>query len=128
MDTPITLDKVRHLRYSANAVADLEELLGEGFASLLSDQKNVGIRHARAFLWAGLKHEDRKLQTPRGIEEAGRLVEVWYENGGNLDTLYIKIFEALKNDGWLREMSEEERRDIEDQMGEALSPKNGEET
>lgn len=120
MDTPITLDKVRHLRYTANSIADIEELMGEGLNSLLSDGSIVGMRHARAFLWGGLKHEDRKLLGSRGVQSAGNLIESWYQNGGTLDTLYLKIFEALKNDGWLQPLTEDEKRQLEDDLGEVI--------
>ncbi len=121
--TTITLDKVRHLRYTANAIADIEEVLGEGLQSLLSSNKAAGVRHARAFLWGGLKHEDRRLQTPGGIERAGDLINTWYENGGTLDSLYVRIFEALRNDGWLRPLTEEEKQKIEADLGEVMGLK-----
>jgi hypothetical protein len=118
--TPITLDKVRHLRYTPNAIADIEEVLGQGFGTLLSSGTQTGVRHARAFLWGGLKHEDRRLQAPGGLERAGELIGTWYEHGGTLDTLYVRIMEALRNDGWLRPLSAEERQKIEADMGEAI--------
>jgi hypothetical protein len=120
MTTPISLDKVRHLRYSANDIADIEELMGEGFVSLISSTNIVGVRHARAFLWGGLKHEDRRLLGKRGVESAGDLIKVWYDNGGNLETLYVKMFEALKNDGWLEPLSKEDIEKLEDDMGEVM--------
>jgi len=118
--TPITLDKVRHLRYSANDIADIEEVLDAGFGVLMSPDAKIGFRHARAFLWGGLKHEDRRLQLPRGLDFAGELIEQWYEKGGTLDSLYIKILVALKNDNKLSSVSEEDREKIEKDMGEAI--------
>jgi len=100
MSTPITLDRPRHLRYTANAIADVEEVLGEGIGPLISSSRKVGFRHARAFLWAGLKHEDRKLQAPGGLERAGDLIDIWFANGGTLDGLYEKILKAMQADGW----------------------------
>ena len=119
-DITITLDKVRHLRYSANAIADIEEELGAGLSVLLSPSTGIGVRHARAFLWGGLKHEDRRLTAPGGIEKTGDLIQEWYDRGESLDTLYIRILEALRNDGWLKPMTENERKKLETEMGEAI--------
>lgn len=116
----ITLDKVRHLRYSANDIADIEEVLDAGFRTLMSSDAKIGFRHARAFLWGGLKHEDRKLQAPGGLERVGGLIEQWYQDGGTLDTLYIKMITALKEDSKLASVSEEDREKIEKDMGEAI--------
>lgn len=120
MTTSILLDKPRHLRYTANAVADIEEVMDCGLNTLLSTSTKMGIRHARAFLWGGLKHEDRRLQAPGGLERAGDLIEVWYANRGTLDSLYVKIIEALKEDGWLKPMTAEDKKQIEDDMGEVM--------
>jgi hypothetical protein len=125
MSNEITIDKVRHLRYTANAIADIEEITGEGLASLLSKNMKVGVRHARAFLWGGLKHEDRRLSTPRGLEIAGDMIETWYHNGGTLDSLYVEIFKALKNDGWMVSLTSKEIEQIEDEMGEVMAPEKG---
>jgi len=118
--TPIELDKTRHLRYSANDIADIEEILDAGFGELMSSKAKIGYRHARAFLWGGLKHEDRKLQAPHGLEFAGKLIERWYENGGTLDTLYIKMLTALKEDNKLAPVSKEDREKMEKDMGEVI--------
>jgi len=120
MTNEITFDKVRHLRYSANSVADIEEVLGAGFGTLLSSKSNVGVRHARALIWGGLKHEDRRLQTERGLSLAGDLIDKWYADGKTLDMLYLEIFKALRNDGWLKPVTKEDVSKMESDMGEVV--------
>jgi len=126
MSNEITIDKVRHLRYSANSVADIEEVLGAGFGTLLSTKSTVGVRHARALLWGGLKHEDRRLQTDRGLELTGGLIDKWYADGKTLDMLYLQIFKALRNDGWLKPATKEDIDEMESKMGEVVGSANKE--
>jgi hypothetical protein len=92
---PIQIDKLRHLRFSANDLADIEEVMGgETIGELLN--RNRGIRLARAMLWAGLRHEDPALVPSRiGIPAAGNLIEIWFKNGGTIAGLFEKIDEAM---------------------------------
>lgn len=120
MTNEITIDKVRHLRYSANAVADIEEVLGAGFGTLLSSKSRVGVLHARGLLWGGLKHEDRRLQTDRGLKLTGDLIDKWYADGKTLDMLYLEMFKALRNDGWLKPATKEDIDKMESDMGEVV--------
>ena len=97
---PITLDKVRHLKFSPNAIADAEELLRKNLPAIIEDG---GVSAVRALLWAGLRWEDRALT----VEQAGSLIDVWMTTQP-YDQLELKIVEALKTDGWFREMARQE--------------------
>lgn len=66
---PIKLDRVRHLRYDLNALVLLEEQFGSVEAALDAAQGR-SVRAVRAFLYAGLAHEDPDLT----LEQAGSLV------------------------------------------------------
>lgn len=55
---PITLDKLRHLKFDLNAMIAYEEAMGESLSQLSS---TLSAKQLRALLWAGLIHEDKDL-------------------------------------------------------------------
>lgn len=82
----IELDgKERKLRYSLNALAELEDKLGIPLSEL--NEVNMGMKQIRAFLWAGLIHENPEL-TER---EVGDMVDF-----DNMEYISEKIGEAFK--------------------------------
>ncbi len=93
----ITLDKVRHLKFTPNAIADAEAELNK---NLLQIVQEGGVRATRALLWAGLKWEDRGL-TP---EKTGKLIEGWMESKPYAELEEI-VARGLKEDGWFREIA-----------------------
>lgn len=88
----VTLDKERHLRFTINALSDLEEVLGMGLGEIFTAPGGLGIRTIRAALWSGLKHEDSALTVPR----TGDLVQSYLESGGSFLVLGDAIRQALK--------------------------------
>lgn len=102
---PITLDKVRHLRFTPNAIADAEEVMGKNLIAIVTEG---GVRATRALLWAGLKWEDRSLT----LEKVGVLMEKWMEINpyGELE---LKLVEALRADGWFKESARQQQEDKE---------------
>lgn len=81
----VTLDKERTLRYTLNALAELEDALGVPLSDMEGLQ--LGMKQVRAFLWAGLIHEEKELT----IEQVGDLVD--FEN---IKDVNDKITEAFK--------------------------------
>lgn len=81
----IVLDKPRKLRFTTNAIAELEDVLGQPITKL--DEESLGVKTLRALLWAGLLHENRDLT----IEEAGDLMD-----HANLEDIATKVMEALQ--------------------------------
>lgn len=57
---PIELDKERNLAFDLNAFCALEEIYGSQQKAVDALSKN-SIKAIRAFLWAGLIHEDEAL-------------------------------------------------------------------
>lgn len=84
------LDRPRRLRYTMNALVNLEELLGRPFFDVLQDfgAGHLGLRELRGILWAGLIHEDPDLT----VEQAGALLD----EAGDLQTVALQIGEALQ--------------------------------
>lgn len=85
------LDKERHLRYSVNALSDLEQVMGVGLGEMYTAAGGLGIRTVRACLWAGLKHEDPDLT----IAATGELMQQYLDGGGSFQNLGDAIHDAL---------------------------------
>lgn len=98
----LVLDKERHLRYDFNALADLDQALGlmdgGSLASLPQDVSKMRLTYMRAFIWAGLLHEDPRL-TQRG---AGELVQQFLDAGHSIAELADKLLEALELAGYAK--------------------------
>ena len=85
----------KHLRYSVNVLADLEQQMGQPLGSALAAEA-IGIRTIRAMLWAGLKHDTPALS----VTETGDLMQTYLDGGGSLPDLTTKMLEALSLAGF----------------------------
>lgn len=92
----IELDKPRHLRYDANAIADLEGIVGHPLSKILRMNTDT-IYILRAWLWAGLRHEDHNLSLIR----VGELIDGWRVSGKEIPVLAEKIAQAITLSGWI---------------------------
>lgn len=101
------------MRLDFNAVADLEELLGRGIGSLMSEE-NVGFNVIRGFYWAGLKHKDKGLT----VQRAGNFVQKEIQGGRAMEDLMVPVTEALIASG-LVERSDDENDDEKEDDDEA---------
>lgn len=81
----IKLDKVRNLRFTLNALAEIEDKLGVSVNEL--DKVSLGLKTVRTFLWAGLIHEDKTFTE----ENVGDMVD--FEN---MEYVQTKIAEAFE--------------------------------
>ena len=89
---PIQLDRLRHIRFTFNDLADLQAV------SPLIFQKDMGdFSVIRNFLWAGLRHENPQLQPyPAGALRLGEIIETWLETDqGTMSDLISKCTEAM---------------------------------
>jgi hypothetical protein len=68
---PITLDKERHLCFDLNAFSELEEKYGD-IETAMKAIEAKSIKAFRAFLWAGLIHEDEDLTE----KEVGKMISI----------------------------------------------------
>lgn len=80
----IQLDKKRRLRYTMNALAEIEDQLGVPLAEL--QNVKMTIKNIRVILWAGLIHEDSELTQ----EQVGEMVDL-----NNIEEVQQKIAEAF---------------------------------
>lgn len=84
----VELDKIRHIEYTMDSMAELEEKFGsvdEAFEVM----SNGSQRDKIFFIWAGLVHEDEEL-TPKQV---GKLIGI-----KDLPYVMAKLTEAVKLD------------------------------
>lgn len=87
---PIELDRTRYLIYDLNALAELEDRVGEldTFFKSISEKKSLPLKTMRLLLWAGLISEDEEITE----KIAGALVLP-----DNLEYVTGKIIEAINS-------------------------------
>ena len=81
----IELDKTRQIRFTLNALAELEDKLGVSLSEL--EGLNMGVKQIRTFLWAGLLHEEPELSE----QAVGNMVDF-----DNIEYINEKINEAFQ--------------------------------
>jgi hypothetical protein len=82
----VELDKVRHIRFSLNALEEMEEALGVSVDQFGDALTKGGIKAMRKFLWIGLKQEDPELTE----KQVGDMVDI-----GSFLEMQGKIGEAF---------------------------------
>ena len=81
----IELDKPRQIRFTLNALAELEDKLGVSLSELEGLTK--GVKQIRTFLWAGLLHEEPELSE----QAVGNMVDF-----DNIEYINEKINKAFQ--------------------------------
>lgn len=66
----ITLDKERHLLFDMNSMASFEDVTNRSFFEFAQNMGKMTAKELRAFLWAGLVHEDKALT----VEQVGSMI------------------------------------------------------
>ena len=100
--------KERKLRYDINAAADMEELMGgKSLLYVMSNPMAAGFSALRILLWGGLKHAEKGLT----LQRVGLMMQEYMESGGSIETLALKIGEAVRKSKILGE----ERKDDTDE-------------
>jgi len=97
--------KERKLRYDINAAADMEELMGgKSLLYVLGNPMAAGFSAIRVLLWGGLKHAEKGLT----LQRVGLMMQEYLETGGTLESLAVKIGEAVRKSKILGEETESE--------------------
>ena len=96
MDTEITLDKPRRLRFDLAAFKDLEAAMGGvPLGTIYRQIQQFGLTAISLALWAGLKHEDRALTRPL----TDTIFETYLTGGGRVSTVTTALMEAIDASG-----------------------------
>lgn len=90
----VTLDKERRLRYTFNALCELQTATGRTLDDALASG-SVGFLEVRGIIWAGLIQEDPTLT----LIQAGEAIQTYLENGGSFANLVVRMHEALSVSG-----------------------------
>ena len=93
----IELDKPRMFRYDFNAVADIEEKADMNIAELLKPER-FGHHTIRLIVWGGLRWNNKGLT----IDAAGKMINKFMENGGDVEEVYMQIQDMLVKAGILK--------------------------
>ncbi len=101
----IPLDKARKVKYSINAMREIEQTFGGGFNVLFNDE-TMGYDHITTLLFFGLKHGDET--NIKAIPTVAKLGDVlqkhWFDAGkGDLADIVNIIVEAMKAGGIIPE-------------------------
>lgn len=91
--TPITLDKPRTLRFTIDAVAELETALGVGLDQLWANKQRIVA--LVSLLLHGLSHEDPTLTEKR----VRKILQGVVDRGGDLTEINERVLEALFESG-----------------------------
>lgn len=83
-EVTIMLDKKRTIRFTLNALAEIEDALNVPLSKL--SEVELGVKTVRTMLWAGLLHEDETLTE--------RQVGNWVDFS-NLEEVQTKVTEAF---------------------------------
>ena len=94
------------MRFDFNAIADLEEYYGKGFAAIMAEEA-VGFSTVRALYWAGLKWTMKGLT----IAQAGVICKELIEDGAEITELFKAPMTALKNSGLMGSKKAQEETD-----------------
>lgn len=104
----IPLDVERELKYSLNAIVELEERFNAPVTELFKESR-IGLGLIRAVVYIGLKHGGMKLASRSPEEAVGELIqEHWLGKGRTLNELVEVAMEAFKAAGVFSETQEEE--------------------
>ncbi len=90
----ITLDRPRRLRLDHNALVTVEELIGKPISRIVAGGE-LGFREIRALVFAGLRHDDRRLT----LERVGELLDEYVAQGHDLAHVLDLVTRALEQSG-----------------------------
>jgi hypothetical protein len=98
-DVEIVLDKPRTLRFTIQALLDLQRASKEPLGLFEVRLAQVSVEHLTWAVWAGLKHVDARLT----VERVALLLDKYLENGGTLGDLMLEVNKALFHSGLFAE-------------------------
>lgn len=99
---PVTLDRPRLLKFSFNALADIQNIDPAG---LFKYEGSMPV--LRLLLWGGLKHEDPELT----LTKVGEIIDKWLEDGGIYEDLVTTVQDALKGSTFAQRTQKQKQAD-----------------
>jgi len=109
----IPLDKSRRLRYTINAIRELERHFGKTFGQIF-DANNLGYEEIIMLLTIGLKYGESE-KRPLNDTRVGELVQKkWLDNGKDLGELTDYVIEAMQAAGIIAKKPDKEEEPDDD--------------
>lgn len=99
----INLDETRMLRFTVNAMRELEEQYGGGLQNVFNE-KNVGFKQLTTLLRVALKHggNPRSWTAQLSDEKVGEMIqEHWIDADKPMNDLYTLVLETMNASGFL---------------------------
>jgi hypothetical protein len=100
--TEINLDgKSRNLRFSIAAFRALEDAMGgRPIGSIVSSLSQLSFTAMSVAIWAGCRHEDKRLT----VHDVDEMLEEYVENGGDLSDLARLLSDAISESAAFKTM------------------------
>ena len=113
----IALDRNRKVRYSVNAMREIEQIFGGGFKKLFNPE-DMGFDHITTLLFVGLKHGDpaNRKAIPTVDKLADVLQKHWFDaEKGDLSDLVNIVVDSMKAGGVLPKDTDLEAVEVDDE-------------
>ena len=96
-------NKSYELKFTVNAMAELEDMTGQEIGNLLSGGQFKMLRY---LMWAGLIENNPELT----VKSAGALVEEYLQSGGALDVLGEALTKAIESAGFFKQAAKAQKK------------------
>ncbi len=103
----ISLDKARRVRFTINAVRELERHFGKSFGNILSDG-NLGFEEIIQMLTVGLKYGETEKRALTDTKVGDLVQRKWLDNDKDLAELTEIVMEAMRAAGIITKKEEED--------------------
>lgn len=106
----ISLDKARRVRFTINAVRELERHFGKSFGNILSDG-HLGFEEIIQMLTVGLKYGESEKRALTDTKVGDLVQRKWLDNNKDLGELTEIVMEAMRAAGIITKKEAEEDDD-----------------
>ena len=103
----ISLDKARRVRFTINAVRELERHFGKSFGNILSDG-SLGFEEIIQMLTVGLKYGETEKRALTDTKVGDLVQRKWLDNDKDLAELTEIVMEAMRAAGIITKKEEED--------------------
>lgn len=108
----ISLDKPRRLRYTINAIRELERHFGKSFGQIF-DPNQLGFEEITMLLTVGLKYGESEKRALTDIKVGELIQKKWLDNAKELGELTDYIIEAMQVAGIIKKKEEDDEDEEE---------------
>lgn len=92
----IVLDRPRTVRYTFADLKGLQRALGKPMAQVVADMGQLDVVALQHVLYAGLRHEDKRLR----LDDVGEMIQKFIDGGKTLGDIYYVVNQGLVESGF----------------------------